>query len=107
MDNYNEYKTTELLELLEYLEEEDKPTFKLILLKNEIRRIAAKKLKVDVQDVVKLCMKKKKKQEELRMKRHYFETRMRLAVDKLQIRINQVNEKIDKIINEKNDDILI
>ena len=37
MDNYNEYKTNELLELLEFLEKEERPSLALFIRKEEIR----------------------------------------------------------------------
>ena len=107
MDNYNKYKTNELLELLEFLEKEERPSMALFMRKNKIRKITAKKLKVGVEDVIKLCMKKKMDEERIRIRRHYFENRMKVSIDKIQIQINKLNEKIHKTINEKNGDIPI
>ena len=107
MDEYNKYKVNELLELLEFLEKEERPSTYLFIRKMEIRKKAAKKLKVNVQDVIKLCTKNKIKEEQIRMRRHYYENRMKLSLDKIQIQINKLNEKTDKIINEKNEDIPI
>ena len=103
MDNYNEYKTSELLELLEFLEKEERPSLALFIRKEGIRKITAKKLKVSVEDVIKLCTKKKMDEEQMRMKKHYFENRIKVSIDKIQIQINKLNEKIDKTINENGD----
>ena len=84
MDKFNEYKTNDLLKLLEFLEKEERPLLALFIRKEEIRKITAKKLKISVEDVIKLCTKKKMEQEQKRMKRHYFENQIRLSLDKIQ-----------------------
>ena len=81
MDNYNKYKTNELLELLEFLEKEERPSLTLFIRKEEIRKITARKLKVSAEDVIKLCTKKKVDEEQKRMKRHYFENRIKVSID--------------------------
>ena len=42
-------------------------------------------------------------EEQMRMKRHYFENRIKVSIDKIQIQINKLNKKIDKTINENGD----
>ena len=88
---------------MEFLEKEERPSLALFIRKEEIRKITAKKLKVSVEDVIKLCTKKKMDEEQMRMKRHYFENRIKVSIDKIQIQINKLNEKIDKTINENGD----
>ena len=107
MDNYNEYKTNELIEILEFLEKDQRPSINLFQIKSEIRKITAKKLKVNVKDVIKIFMKEKKEQEEKRRAEYNMQNRMKLAIDKIQTQINKINEKIDKLINEQNGDIPI
>ena len=104
MDNYNDYKTNELLQLLEFLGKEERLSVALFIRKEEIRKITAKKLNVSVEDVIKLSTKKKMEEEQKKMKRHYFENKIILSIDKIQIQINELNNKIDKTING-NDDI--
>ena len=96
MECYNEYKAKELLELLYILEEEETPSKDLFDKKVQIRIMAARKLNIGVDDVVKLSKKKKVKEEQRRMRRHYYENRIKLSLDKIQIEVNELNMKINK-----------
>ena len=87
---------------MEFLENEERQSLALFIRKEKIRKIAAEKLKVSVEDVTKLCTKKKIDKEQIKMKTHYYENRMKLSLDKIQVEINKLNDKIDKKINEKN-----
>ena len=40
-------------------------------------------------------MKKKMDEEQMRMKTHYFENRIKVSIDKIQIQIKKLNEKIN------------
>ena len=63
MDCYNQYNAKQLLQLLCVLEEDEQPSRELFETKVQIRIIAAKKLNVGVNDVIKLSKKKKVEQE--------------------------------------------
>ena len=92
MDKFNEYKTNDLLELLEFLEKEERPSLALFIRKEEIRKIIAKKLKISVEDVIKLSTKKKIEEEQKRMKRHYYQNQIRLSLDKIQKQLQNLDE---------------
>ena len=98
MDKFNEYKTNDLLELLEFLEKEERLSLALFIRKEEIRKIIAKKLKISVEDAIKLSTKKKIEEEQKRMKKHY-QNQIRLSLDKIQKQLQNLDEKLDNLKN--------
>ena len=108
MDNFETYKSHELLQLLEILEEEEDPSCELYRRKEQIRKIAAKKLGIEQKEVMWLTKKKsakkfkkdeneqneKKEQERKKLKYH---NQIILELQIMNNEIQRLNKKVEEI----------
>ena len=63
MENFNEYKVNELMQVYDFLKEKGQTTVSVLTAKDEIKRTIAAKLRIAKTDVIRLSKKKEEKKE--------------------------------------------
>ena len=104
MENFNEYKVNELMEVYEFLKEKGQTTVSVLTAKDEIKRTIAAKLRIAKTDVVKLSKKKEEKKEKKTRELQQAYDELKQAKESFAIELTETL-KLLKIIQNQLEDL--